>query len=304
MSKVIEFLSSIELTDELEEQIINGISKIVLDAKQNKEADLMLSQYAFGESIGNGVKQLIKNQQKYNLMDSQNPNIMHRYDFMLSLVPEIYKQMPVLNLIGLQPLPEPVGYAYYMVFDLSMGRMEIKHHTVEATTRKLKTSFQIEAMQDNSLIDMGDVKSKYASLLAKELSAMILHELLDNNVTNAHNIEECRDLIKSIDNDRTKKINVVLLSPNTLQSFGNLDEFENIQFIPDVCVSDDFIYLGYKNANETNVGFIFSPYQTLLAAGVILNSSTLEPVLGLLTRYGTFKTEQFADFYDVIQLVK
>lgn len=50
---------------------------------------------------------------------------------------------------------------------------------------------------------------------------------------------------------------------------------------------NDTILLGYKGGNsETDAGYFYCPYVPLMSSGVIMNPVTMNPVIGLMTRYG------------------
>lgn len=50
---------------------------------------------------------------------------------------------------------------------------------------------------------------------------------------------------------------------------------------------NDTILLGYKGGNgETDAGYFYCPYVPLMSSGVIMNPVTMNPVVGLMTRYG------------------
>lgn len=50
---------------------------------------------------------------------------------------------------------------------------------------------------------------------------------------------------------------------------------------------NDTILLGYKGGNgELDAGYFYCPYVPLMSSGVIMNPVTMNPVVGLMTRYG------------------
>lgn len=51
--------------------------------------------------------------------------------------------------------------------------------------------------------------------------------------------------------------------------------------------ADDIILVGYKGGNgETDTGYFYCPYIPLMSSGVIVNPTTFQPVVSLMTRYG------------------
>jgi len=50
---------------------------------------------------------------------------------------------------------------------------------------------------------------------------------------------------------------------------------------------NDTIIMGYKGGNgETDAGYFYAPYIPLMSSGVIVNPTTFQPVVSLMTRYG------------------
>jgi hypothetical protein len=50
---------------------------------------------------------------------------------------------------------------------------------------------------------------------------------------------------------------------------------------------NDTILVGYKGGNgETDVGYFYCPYIPLMSSGVVINPTTFQPVVSLMTRYG------------------
>jgi hypothetical protein len=50
---------------------------------------------------------------------------------------------------------------------------------------------------------------------------------------------------------------------------------------------NDTILMGYKGGNgELDVGYFYCPYIPLMSSGVVINPSTFQPVVSLMTRYG------------------
>jgi len=51
--------------------------------------------------------------------------------------------------------------------------------------------------------------------------------------------------------------------------------------------NDDTILVGYKGGNgETDTGYFYCPYIPLMSSGVVVNPTTFQPVVSLMTRYG------------------
>jgi hypothetical protein len=46
------------------------------------------------------------------------------------------------------------------------------------------------------------------------------------------------------------------------------------------------VLVGYKGSSEADAAAFYCPYVPLMSSGVVLDPSTLEPVVGFMTRYG------------------
>jgi hypothetical protein len=74
--------------------------------------------------------------------------------------------------------------------------------------------------------------------------------------------------------------------------------------------ADDTILVGYKGGNgETDTGYFYCPYIPLMSSGVVVNPTTFQPVVSLMTRYGkaVFTTTETslgnsADYYGKINV--
>lgn len=74
--------------------------------------------------------------------------------------------------------------------------------------------------------------------------------------------------------------------------------------------ANDTILVGYKGGNgETDTGYFYCPYIPLMSSGVVVNPTTFQPVVSLMTRYGkaVFTTTETslgnsADYYGKINV--
>ena len=74
--------------------------------------------------------------------------------------------------------------------------------------------------------------------------------------------------------------------------------------------SNDTILVGYKGGNgETDAGYFYCPYIPLMSSGVVVNPTTFQPVVSLMTRYGkavfsddTSSLGNSADYYGKINV--
>ncbi len=75
--------------------------------------------------------------------------------------------------------------------------------------------------------------------------------------------------------------------------------------------ADDTILVGYKGGNgETDTGYFYCPYIPLMSSGVVVNPTTFQPVVSLMTRYGkavfsdtATSLGNSADYYGKISVV-
>lgn len=75
--------------------------------------------------------------------------------------------------------------------------------------------------------------------------------------------------------------------------------------------ANDTILVGYKGGNgETDTGYFYCPYIPLMSSGVVVNPTTFQPVVSLMTRYGkaSFTNQAVslgnsADYYGKINVV-
>lgn len=73
---------------------------------------------------------------------------------------------------------------------------------------------------------------------------------------------------------------------------------------------NDTILIGYKGGNgETDAGYFYCPYIPLMSSGVVVNPTTFQPVVSLMTRYGkatftdaTTSLANSADYYGKINV--
>lgn len=75
--------------------------------------------------------------------------------------------------------------------------------------------------------------------------------------------------------------------------------------------ADDIMLVGYKGGNgETDTGYFYCPYIPLMSSGVVVNPTTFQPVVSLMTRYGkavfsdsATSLGNSADYYGKINVV-
>ena len=80
---------------------------------------------------------------------------------------------------------------------------------------------------------------------------------------------------------------------------------------PQTGATNDTILIGYKGGNgETDTGYFYCPYIPLMSSGVVVNPTTFQPVVSLMTRYGkavfndtSTSLGNSADYYGKINVV-
>ena len=64
--------------------------------------------------------------------------------------------------------------------------------------------------------------------------------------------------------------------------------FGCIRVFSSLYTPDDEILVGYKGTSgETDTGYVHCPYVPMLVSGVVVDSETFQPIVSLMTRYGT-----------------
>jgi len=92
--------------------------------------------------------------------------------------------------------------------------------------------------------------------------------------------------------------------------FNQVSTFAGPGGVPPGGAQSDTILVGYKGGNgETDTGYFYCPYIPLMSSGVVINPTTFQPVISLMTRYGktAFTATQSslgnsADYYGKINL--
>jgi hypothetical protein len=52
-------------------------------------------------------------------------------------------------------------------------------------------------------------------------------------------------------------------------------------------VPDGELIIGYKGSGEVDTGYVYSPYIPVMMTGTMIDPATFQPVMGMMTRYGT-----------------
>jgi len=123
----------------------------------------------------------------------------------IPMVRRIYDDLPIKNLVGIQPMNGPVGLVYYLQYKIedkpdetdkkalpekgfpnlegTAGRrmtLEVVKGTVEAGSRKLKAGWTLEAAQDLNSMNGLDIESEMTQALASEVSSEFTNEVIND----------------------------------------------------------------------------------------------------------------------------
>lgn len=63
----------------------------------------------------------------------------------------------------------------------------------------------------------------------------------------------------------------------------------SVRVFVDIYATSDTILMGYKGSSEIDTGFVYSPYIPLMQSGVVVDPTTFDPRMGLMTRYALTK---------------
>lgn len=77
------------------------------------------------------------------------------------------------------------------------------------------------------------------------------------------------------------------INPSATLFAGTLNG--SIRVFVDNYATSDTILMGYKGASELDTGFVYSPYISLMKSDVIIDPTSYDPRMGLMTRYGLTK---------------
>jgi len=85
----------------------------------------------------------------------------------------------------------------------------------------------------------------------------------------------------------------VFEAPTNTKFVGTLNGQMKI-YVDQYATTDD-VLVGYKGQTETDAAAFFCPYIPLMSVGPVLDPTTLEPVVGFITRYGYLELSNAAD---------
>ncbi len=225
--------------------------------------------------------------------------------------------------------------------------LEVVSQAVEAKSRKLQTSWTIEAMQDMNSQHGMSIETEMTTGMSAEIVQEIDNEIISDLLALAGTVANWNGsmpaapgyytptfagdrfaqlgiMINAIANEIARKTrrgqaNFIVVSPmivSILQSAaksvwapaveGSFKGPNNTMLVGTLNGSikvysylwnqavgtdlggtgDDEILIGYKGGNgEQDAGYFYCPYIPLMSTGVIMNPTTMQPVMSLMTRY-------------------
>lgn len=217
--------------------------------------------------------------------------------------------------------------------DMNQVGFRIDKATVTAKTRKLKSEYTVELIQDLMSQHGKNAETELLDLLQYEIQADIDREILDNvrgsakllpdlavnSISGRWEVEKfagvytkilkmCEDI--AIDTKRGAG-NVVVASPNVIVALSLTNKIKfssidldttlstglgvNVAFVGtldngakvyrDTFATEDSVLVAYKGNTAADAGSFFSPYTPLMVQKAT-NASTLQPVIGVMSRYG------------------
>lgn len=288
------------------------------------------------------AKQLLLNAYAYSAQENQPQTGGMPIEEFLALTRDIINFSSIDNFIGVQPMIGPVGLTYFMTFtqnafngndegkEASM-RLEITKHTTSVGTRRCHARYTMEAAQDLAAldVDMGkELRRAIATQVASELDYEFISDMvhvaskqkakgkISSNIASAANAMAHRNR-RGAGNFAivTAEVHQELLNdPNFVQcsykdvianivQVGVLNKTINV-FMPKTPIDKiGKALVGYKGVGEMDTGMTYNPYVPLMTSGIVIDPTTFNPQMTLMTRYGKcFVSEEVAsNYYTIIK---
>ncbi len=231
--------------------------------------------------------------------------------------------------IGIQPMAGPCSVIYMK--DSNGG---ISSAAVEARTLRLQSGMTLETMQDlnakNSITESVDVLSNMASEIGLQCYNDTLTELLhqahiaEDDYSSGNDIaarlySESYKIATRSNSGKGNKIiasNAIisnLIQSDALEVVDNIDRrYDHVTFVGtlndmdvfcDSTLNKDDALVVRKGKSELDAGYFYCPYVLILSSGVVVNPVTFQPIISLMTRYGTHRRARKLDNGDFIQAV-
>jgi hypothetical protein len=259
------------------------------------------------------------------------PPFLKKHMFILSVVKQVLDKMALKELVGVQPIQDPVSRVYNLQFselDPKPNRktIQVVSSVVEAHTRKLHTSWAVEAKQDLHSLSNVNAEQEITRLLADELVYELTTDVLDTISSIAESSKITLNQTKSVEFNQNEIISNITrlansIADDTRRGTGNwvvldYDTYnllastkhpsckfkriskssaaltfvgtlnETIKVYVVTKLTNASVLVGYKGTGEVDAGFIWSPYTMIMLAGLTIDSDTFIPRQTLLYRGG------------------
>lgn len=291
------------------------------------------------KSIGDNIKEAVmKNTKAHHGSNTGSGDLSGSNKLVNELVPQIFDNLAAKHFVGIQPMQGPVGLIYSLEIvtqekepvtdDEFAGTfaentsqrlsLNIVSRAIEAGSRKLETSIEIEPLMDDIEGNTNSKKYNTAVDIAKEIYTEIRNDIAavahKDSVTikDDYNPMNLCIAINHCANEIARKTrrgagNFVIVSEtvadilkddikiNTDLIYNQYDYVNyvgtingNTNVYRDLDIEYNKVIIGYKGTNgETDAGFFYAPYVPLMAS-VVVNPTTFQPIVKLMTRYGKY----------------
>jgi hypothetical protein len=245
----------------------------------------------YSERIQKICEPLIKNQYN-NMLDQKTWNNKPESDNSTVLnfdnIPEIFRNMKTLNIIGVQPMNGPIGLNMHK--DITDNGIIFKDITVEARSRRSRRM-------------MGED----TAILAQEYDDEMLYIIFDNTQPLLTMDSSFGNIVSKIADDFDSPISMLISKDLYMKHQDFLDSKQdwiisifagNLVKVDD-CVDGRNGCIITKPSDDMSNGIIFSPYVPIINVGTIFNESggTEEATM---TRFGLTVSPNIKDSYKLI----
>ena len=322
-----------------------------MDGSQNPDKKKSIEQL-FDNTYENAKNSIIYNEPKSTIKDK------------LSYLPLVRKTVPSMvawEIVGVQPMTNPVGQIYTLRSKDTSPSQEQQRTTiqvikeiVEAKTRKLRARYSLE-IQKNEIVIPGfnleeEILNAVASEIVAEFDVELLREIKEVAATTLTVLEDTSDLAgieitgNSLAITILRMCNIIaerggrgpgnwcIVSPTALTylvsstnatKFVGLSDEEKKKIInssPNIAYAgkindsvkvyvnpcagaDEPIIVGYKGTTSMDSAIQFCPYVPIISSGAVVDTTTFQPVIAFMTRYGLWKSPFAPNHYGLVQLI-
>lgn len=219
-----------------------------------------------------------------------------------TLVVSTYNKMITPDLFGVQPIGGPVGLIYLV--EHTNKKFEVLKHPVEARTRKLRATWNMEMKQDLAMHGL-NFEDELISALSSVISEEIDIEMIHQASAIAKEIK-AKTLAGAVDSAKASGINVNWIVMNNADATKLKDEIKTVKGQRYIGTFNDIpiylsptiehVLLGRKGDTDMDSTLIYCPYVMIMSSGVVVNPNTFEPEVSLMTRYGLHQRSGRIDY--------